>query len=50
MASSKPTLNKEVWIKRFKSTHGDKYDYSKFEYVNSNMSEVSTYCSEFGLG
>jgi len=28
-------LTKEVWIKRFRVTHGDKYDYSKFEYFNS---------------
>lgn len=36
MTNSKQTLNKEAWIKRFKSTHGDRYDYSKFAYVNSH--------------
>lgn len=40
-------LNTEEWIERFKSVHGDKYDYSKVEYVD-NSSKVCIICPEHG--
>lgn len=35
------------WITRFKSVHGDKYDYSKVEYVGNNK-KVCIICPEHG--
>ena len=40
-------LNTEEWIKIFKTTHGDKYDYSKVEYKNSKT-PICIICPEHG--
>ena len=40
-------LTQEEFIKRAREVHGDKYDYSKVEYVNAN-SKVCIICSEHG--
>ena len=40
-------LNTEEWIKIFKTTHGDKYDYSKVEYKNS-QTPICIICPEHG--
>lgn len=40
-------LTTEVFIKRAKQVHGDKYDYSKVEYVNSKT-KVCIICPEHG--
>jgi very-short-patch-repair endonuclease/uncharacterized protein YbbK (DUF523 family) len=40
-------LTQEEVIKRFKKVHGDKYDYSKVRYINSNT-KVEILCSEHG--
>lgn len=39
--------NKDIFIKKAKEKHGDKYDYSKVEYVN-NKSKVCIICPEHG--
>ena len=43
---SKKLTNEEV-IERFKEIHGDKYDYSKVEYINS-QTKVCIICPEHG--
>ncbi len=40
-------LNTEEWIKIFKTTHGDKYDYSKVEYKNS-QTPICIICPKHG--
>lgn len=40
-------LTQDEVIERFKKTHGDRYDYSKFEYVNMNTKSVII-CPEHG--
>ena len=40
-------LNTEEWIKIFKTTHGDKYDYSKVEYKNSKT-PICIICPKHG--
>ena len=40
-------INKEVFIETSKKVHGDKYDYSKVEYVNKNTN-VCIICPEHG--
>ena len=40
-------LNKEEFIKKARKIHGDKYDYSKVEYVNA-MTPVCIICPEHG--
>ena len=40
-------LTKEEWIKKAKEVHGDKYDYSKVEYVNSRT-KVCIICPKHG--
>lgn len=40
-------LDKERFVERAKIVHGDKYDYSKVEYVN-NRTKVCIVCSEHG--
>lgn len=42
------TKNQSDFINQAKSVHGNKYDYSKVEYVNTN-SDVKIICSEHGL-
>ena len=44
---NKKTLTLEDWISRWKSVHGDKYDYSKIEFENA-YSEVEIICPEHG--
>lgn len=39
--------NAQEFIKKAKEVHGDKYDYSKVEYVNTNM-KVCIICPEHG--
>lgn len=34
--SARQATNQEVWVKRAKRVHGDKYDYSKVKYVNNH--------------
>ena len=43
----KPENNKEFFLKKAKEIHGDKYDYSKVEYVNTNT-KVCIICPEHG--
>lgn len=38
---------KEDWLKSFKDVHGDRYDYSKFEYINSKTKSTFV-CKEHG--
>jgi tRNA1(Val) A37 N6-methylase TrmN6 len=45
--SVKPRLTKDAFIERAKSVHGDKYDYSKVEYVNTKT-HVIIICPEHG--
>ena len=40
-------LTTEEWIRKAKEVHGDKYDYSKVEYVNNNT-KVCIICPEHG--
>ena len=40
-------LTTEEFIKKAKQVHGDKYDYSKVEYIN-NLTKVKIICSEHG--
>ena len=40
-------LTQEEFIKRAREVHGDKYDYSKVEYINAN-SKVCIICPEHG--
>ena len=40
-------MNREEFIKRAKEIHGDKYDYSKVEYINS-QTKVCIICPEHG--
>jgi hypothetical protein len=44
---SKRTYNNEKFIKKAREIHGDKYDYSKVEYVNSHT-KVCIICPEHG--
>ena len=41
------SLGQDGWIKRFKETHGDRYDYSKVKFVRSNL-PVIIICKEHG--
>jgi len=43
----KNSFNKEIFIKEAKKVHGDKYDYSKVEYVQSTI-KVCIICSKHG--
>ena len=45
--SDKRTLTKEEFVKKALKVHGDKYDYSKVEYVGSKT-KVCIICSEHG--
>lgn len=45
--SKKDTLTTEEFIKRSKAKHGDTYDYSKTEYINSNT-KVTIICKIHG--
>jgi hypothetical protein len=45
--SEKRTLTKEDFIKKAREVHGNKYDYSKVEYVNC-MTKVCIICPEHG--
>ena len=45
--SEKKTLTKEEFITKARKVHGDKYNYSKVEYVKSNI-KVCIICSEHG--
>ena len=40
-------LTKEIFIKQAKEIHGDKYDYSKVEYINSHT-KICIICPEHG--
>lgn len=40
-------LNNEEWIDRFKSVHGNKYDYSKVKFID-NEAKVCIMCPEHG--
>ena len=40
-------LTTEEFIKKARAVHGDKYDYSKVEYVN-NLTKVCIVCPEHG--
>lgn len=40
-------LNNEEWIDRFKSVHGNKYDYSKVKFID-NEAKVCIICPEHG--
>lgn len=41
-------LTKEEFIRRSELVHGDKYDYSLFEYINNkNVSQIK--CKEHGI-
>ena len=40
-------LTTEEFIKRAREVHGDKYDYSKVEYVGSTT-EITIICSKHG--
>ena len=40
-------LTTEEWIKKAKMVHGNKYDYSKVEYIN-NLTKVCIICPEHG--
>lgn len=42
-----PKITKEIFIQRAREIHGEKYDYSKVEYVNAN-SKVCIVCSKHG--
>lgn len=46
-AAKKTSLSREEFIVKAKKTHGDKYDYSKVEYVN-NRTKVCIVCPEHG--
>ena len=45
--SEKKTSTKEEFIKKAREKHGDKYDYSKVDYVN-NATKVCIICPEHG--
>ena len=45
--SEKNTLTKEEFVKKARSKHGDKYDYSKVDYVGAHT-KVCIICSEHG--
>ena len=45
--NEKNTLTKEEFVNNARKVHGDKYDYSKVEYVN-NRTKVCIKCSEHG--
>ena len=45
--SGKFVPTKEEWIEKARKVHGDKYDYSKIEYVN-NKTKVCIICPEHG--
>ena len=45
--SKNKKLTTEEFIKRAREVHGDKYDYSKVEYINSNT-KVCIICPEHG--
>lgn len=45
--SGKCKLSTEEWIKKAKKIHGEKYDYSKVEYIN-DKSKVTIICSIHG--
>ena len=45
--SEKNTLTKEDFVKKARSKHGDKYDYSKVDYVGAHT-KVCIICSEHG--
>lgn len=47
ICSNKVRLTNEEFIKRAREVHGDKYDYSKVEYVN-NRTPVCIICPEHG--
>ena len=40
-------VSSEDWLERFRSAHGDKYDYSKSEFTDRN-SNITIICSEHG--
>lgn len=42
------TYNTESWIKEAKNIHGDKYDYSKVNYVNAKT-KVDIICKQHGI-
>jgi len=44
---SKQFMDKEYFVERARKIHGDKYDYSKVEYVNNNT-KVCIICPEHG--
>jgi len=46
--SKKFSLTKEEFIKKGKEVHGDKYDYTLVEYINSNT-KVNIICLEHGM-
>ena len=41
-------VSKTEWLKRFKSTHGDRYDYSKFQSPKNQNLKVIIVCPEHG--
>ena len=45
--NEKKCSSKEAFIKKAREKHGDKYDYSKVDYVN-NVTKVCIICSEHG--
>ena len=47
MSSKRQAMNVEEFIKRSKEIHGDKYDYSKVEYINQGT-PVCIICPEHG--
>ncbi len=47
MCSSRAKLNTEEFINRARAIHGDKYDYSKVQYVD-NMTNVCIICPKHG--
>ena len=47
VCNGKKKLTKEVFIEKARAIHGDKYDYSKVEYVN-NKTKVCIICPEHG--
>ena len=47
MTPKKRLERQEKWIKKAREIHGDKYDYSQVEFINS-LTEVVIICKDHG--
>ena len=48
-AESRRFLTKDIWLERFRSVHGDRYDYSRVGEIKSGKHKVKVVCREHGM-